>query len=76
MQHALGNMALINNIKGEYKSAIAKFDDILAICEDINDIISISNTLGNIGIAYKNLGEYDLAIEQYEKQLTLSLIHI
>ena len=34
------------------------------------------NHLGNLGIAYRNLGQVERAIELYEAALALSLIHI
>ena len=70
--HALGNISLIHNIRGEYKKSIKLYKEVMETAEDIYDLRSQAQTYGNLGIIYKNLDEYNLALSNNKKQLRIA----
>tara|TARA_B110000438_G_scaffold54458_1_gene54553 strand:- start:15019 stop:18603 length:3585 start_codon:yes stop_codon:yes gene_type:complete len=68
---ALGNMGVINLIKGEFNRAVEIFKSVLDINIEIGDKITVSQSYGNLGIAYKELKIFDKAMESYTNQLQI-----
>jgi tetratricopeptide (TPR) repeat protein len=53
------------------EKAIEHYDQALVIAREIGDCCGEGNWLGNIGIAYYQLGQVDKAIEYYEQALII-----
>ena len=64
-------MGVIYLIRGRYEDAANIFKDVLLLDTDIGDKKRISQSYGNIGISYKELKNYDLALKNYSKQLEI-----
>ena len=56
---------------GEWNQALKCWERANEIYEELGDKQGISNTLGNIGIVYRNMGKLAQALEHYEKSLTI-----
>jgi len=67
----LGNRAVINDMKGNYKEAIAIYVEVADYFKQQNDSISWSSALGNIGAVYEEMGMADKAI--YYDKLSLAI---
>ncbi len=44
----------------------------LSLCREIGDRLGEGNTLGNIGIVYDELGQYQEALAYYEQALAIA----
>jgi len=66
--HTLGDIGQIYGRTGDSDRAIARFEESLAIDRRRNDPQQVL-ALNNLGIAYKNVGEYDKALEAYQEVL-------
>ncbi len=67
----LGNRAVINDMKGNYKEAIAIYVDVANYFKLQNDSTSWASALGNIGAVYEEMGMADKAI--YYDKLSLAI---
>ncbi|MGD9216231.1 MAG: tetratricopeptide repeat protein, partial [Desulfobacteraceae bacterium] len=47
------------------------YNQALAISREIGDRLGEGSALGNLGIAYDSLGQYDKAIEHYNQSLLI-----
>ncbi len=65
MGSTLGNL-------GQYKEAIALYEQQLEIFQEIGDRQGEGVTFGNLGIAYSNLGQYQQAIALLEQRLEIA----
>lgn len=67
----LGNRAVINDMKGDYKEAIAIYVEVAEYFKQQNDSISWASALGNIGAVYEEMAMADKAI--YYDKLSLAI---
>jgi tetratricopeptide (TPR) repeat protein len=51
--------------------AIEYYEGALAIAREIGDRLGEGNRLGNLGLAYRDLGQVERAIEYYEQALAI-----
>jgi CHAT domain-containing protein/Tfp pilus assembly protein PilF len=58
--------------KSQFKAALEKFQQALAISKEVGDRVGEGSTLSNIGTVYKNLGQYPKALEYYQQSLAIS----
>ena len=63
-------IGLYNN--GEWNKALECWKKAKILYEELDDKQGIANTLGNIGNIHNKRGEWERAIEYYEKSLKLS----
>ena len=59
--------------KGNLDAALEYHSQSLAIGEEINNELSILNSLNNIGLVYQSKGNLDKAIEYYSRALEISM---
>lgn len=64
--NSIGNIYLA--IK-QYELALDKFEESIRIQEELNDLRGLAINHQNIGYAYQNIGDLDLALENYNKSL-------
>ncbi len=64
-------LGMIDQIKGNFKSALQYYENALQIDESLNDIAGKSTDFNNIGSIYLTLGEYDKALERYIQALEI-----
>ena len=64
--HALTNGCFLSRL-----AAIQFYEQCLTIAREVGDRRSEGNALGNLGSAYKSLGETRRAIQFYEQQLAI-----
>jgi len=69
MANDLFQKGVINSIKGDYKTSLKVYYNILEIYEDMNNPKSIGMTLNSIGIVQKNLEQYNAAIKSYNRAI-------
>jgi signal transduction histidine kinase len=62
---ALNNLAIVNSIKNDFKTAMGYFIDAYDIAKKINYRQSIANTLINIGTIYAHLQNHNEALNRY-----------
>ncbi len=60
-----------NCLRGENQLALEFFEKTLVIYRELNDSNSISNSYENIGLVYKDLAEFDKALEHQLKSLKI-----
>lgn len=70
----LANKAVINDITGNYKEAIAIYVELVDYFKQENDSVSWASALGNIGAVYEEMGLADKAIYYDKLSLSLNLI--
>jgi tetratricopeptide (TPR) repeat protein len=58
---------------GEYKQALELYGKSLDISEKIGDLDGMCNTLGEIGLIWKNVGDNEKALMYYKKSLEIAL---
>ena len=58
--------------KQDMENALKKFEEALRIFEKVGSSKGEGLTLNNIGLMYKNLGQYDKAVEYHEKSLDIT----
>ncbi len=58
--------------KGKSQAALDQFQQILELFRVLNQPLWEAKTLNNIGIAYRNLGQYQLAEKQFQQVLEIS----
>ena len=61
------NLATISTKKGNYLKAIDLLNDSFNYFLSVNNYESLSNIYTNYGIAYKNMGEFNKVLENFEK---------
>lgn len=69
----LGNRAVINDLKGDYKEAIAIYLKLIDYFKQQNDSTSWSSALGNIGAVYEEMGMADKAILYDKLSLAINI---
>lgn len=57
--------------RGQVQAALEKFQQALAIYQEIGDRTNIAVSLNNIGEAYRQLGQYSQALESYKQALRI-----
>ncbi|GAI87197.1 unnamed protein product [marine sediment metagenome] len=68
----LNNMGIYYDIVGEWENAVKYYKKSLSIYKKLNNIIQISNTMGNIGFAYSYLNKSKIAIYHFKESVILS----
>jgi tetratricopeptide (TPR) repeat protein len=68
----LGMIGQIYQNQGAYDKALANFQEVKKVSEEIGDIKSVSISLHNIGIIYQLKGDYEAALTQYRKALKIA----
>ncbi|MBF2090290.1 MAG: tetratricopeptide repeat protein [Synechococcales cyanobacterium K44_A2020_017] len=69
--NTLGNLGNAYNDLGQYREAIAHYEQSLVIFREIGSQWSEGNALSSLGTAYANLGQYREAIAHYEQSLVI-----
>ncbi|MEO0456540.1 MAG: tetratricopeptide repeat protein [Cyanobacteria bacterium P01_A01_bin.114] len=64
---ALSNIASVNNSRGEYSQAIAAYEEVLTVVQELNDKSREGIALNNIGTVHLSQGDYPKAIERLEQ---------
>ncbi|MEM6255755.1 MAG: tetratricopeptide repeat protein [Cyanobacteria bacterium P01_D01_bin.156] len=57
--------------RNDWRTALATWQQALAIYQDLKDRLGEAKTLNNIGIVHESLGEYSEALAQYEASLVI-----
>lgn len=69
--NALGNMAYLENVKGNSLKALERFQENLDILLLLKDNVSAAKTLNNIGAIYDDLGDIPAALDYYHQSLKM-----
>jgi tetratricopeptide (TPR) repeat protein len=59
--HATGNLGIIAARRGAFATAVNQYQTAVALCREINDPVSASCHLSNLGVAHRRLGQYEAA---------------
>lgn len=59
----------------QFEAAVQTWQQALILYQSSNDIQGIGNTLGNLGLAYHFLGDYEQAIAHHRRSLTVEQIN-
>ncbi len=70
----LANRAVINELRGNYKEAIAIYLQVSEYFKEQNDSVSWGAALGNIGVVYEEMGMADKAIYYDKLSLAINLV--
>ena len=75
LSHAmiLSNLGIINAIQGDYEKAVWNCKNSVEKFEKLNDIPRLSRVYHNIGMLYSRMEQYDSALDEFNKCITLSL---
>jgi len=68
----VGSMASVHYTKGEFAKAIALWENLLKVSEELNDKRTSNSALNNLGVAYFSIGKLDKAVAMYQKGLKIS----
>lgn len=69
--NSLGNEGYIAEIKGDIPTALANYEEALAILKAENMMLDVSSILNNIGYVYNGLGDIPTCIQYYEASLAI-----
>ncbi len=58
--------------KGQFKAALLSLEQALQIYQQIGDRAGVGRALGNLGVAYRSLGDYQKAIDFYQQSLAIA----
>ncbi|MFX0071573.1 MAG: tetratricopeptide repeat protein, partial [Candidatus Hermodarchaeota archaeon] len=67
----LNMLGMIELIKGDYKSALQRYEHAFQIDDSLNDNAGLATDLNNLGSTYLTLGEYDEALERFNQALEI-----
>ncbi len=70
--NSIGNIYL--TLK-QYEKALEKFDESIALQKELDDRRGLAINHQNIGYAHKNIGDLDLALENYQKSLEYNTLN-
>ncbi len=70
----LSGLGLVRRLQGRYDEAIALCEESLVVFRDVEDDGSSLVSLGCIGQAYSDMGEYQMAVETFTQGVQLSLV--
>jgi tetratricopeptide (TPR) repeat protein len=75
LSHAmiLTNLGIINAIQGDYEKAVWNCKKSAEKFEKLNDTRRLSRVYHNIGMLYTKLEDYDAALDEFNKCITISL---
>jgi signal transduction histidine kinase len=76
MYLAYNNLGVTNGYLEEYENAIRYHGKALDYAEEMNDEILTASSLNNLGIVYKNKGNYNQAVEMYSKALEMDSLEL
>jgi len=57
--------------KGQFREALATFEQVLVIFREIGDRAGEGSTLNNLGKVYQSLGQYQQALDYYQQSLAI-----
>ncbi len=63
----INNYTFILNMQGDYDSSLLLNLQAVDLSKKSNDSLNLAKTLFNTGTSYRNLGEYESAVQYYEK---------
>jgi signal transduction histidine kinase len=63
----INNYTFILNMQGNYDSSLMLNLQAVDLSKRSNDSLNLAKTLFNTGTSYRNLGEYELAVQYYEE---------
>ncbi|MBL0343348.1 MAG: tetratricopeptide repeat protein [Bacteroidetes bacterium] len=63
----INNYTYILNMQGKYDSSLLLNQQAVELSKSSNDSLSLAKTLFNTGTSYRNLGEYESAVQYYEE---------
>lgn len=66
------NLGALANIRGDIKSALKNYCSALTRYEGLDDKLSATGALNNMGMAHVDLGQYDTAAECFDKAYELA----
>jgi tetratricopeptide (TPR) repeat protein len=69
---AVGGIANVCNIEGNYKSALKYYAEALSIAEKAGDKEGLATHLGNIGTVYKDQADYSKALDFFLRALRMN----
>jgi CHAT domain-containing protein/Tfp pilus assembly protein PilF len=67
----LNKLGLQQLNQGQFREALATFEQALAICREIGNRQGEGATLSNIGAVYSNVGQYPQALKNYQQALAI-----
>ncbi|MFZ0454400.1 MAG: tetratricopeptide repeat protein [Ignavibacteriaceae bacterium] len=75
LSHAmiLTNLGIINAIQGDYEKAVWNCKSSIEKFEKLNDTRRLSRVYHNIGMLFSRMEQYDAALDEFNKCITLSL---
>ena len=63
----INNYTFILNMQGNYDSSLLLNQQAVELSKISNDSLNLAKTLFNTGTSFRNLGEYELAVQYYEE---------
>ena len=63
----INNYTFVLNMQGNYDSSLLLNQQAVELSKKSNDSLNLAKTLFNTGTSYRNLGEYESAVQYYEK---------
>jgi tetratricopeptide (TPR) repeat protein len=69
----LTNLGIINTINGDYEKAAWNYKNSIAKFEKLDDARRLSRVYHNLGMLYSQMENYDAALEEFNKCITVSM---
>jgi tetratricopeptide (TPR) repeat protein len=69
----LTNLGIINTINGDFEKAAWNYKNATQKFEKLNDVRRVSRVYHNLGMLYTQMENYDAALEEFNKCITVSM---
>jgi tetratricopeptide (TPR) repeat protein len=63
------NLGIVHYQKSRFREALASWQQALTLFQEIGNRHGEASSLGNLGLAYQSLGQYQLAIDYHQQSL-------